>query len=375
VNPSNHKPETHPVFIIAAFVLVTGAALYFSPTLDTELTTENVRTTSLFDEKQQMDFSVRIYNEEQEESKALVLIIPPLTDSFQTVDKICAEMSKNGFVTATFSRKKPTLKERSDLSAAVKKGVVLEKANETGRYWENVRLSDITFICSHLEEITQKPLPVFAVGYEAGGSALILAASSPDFIKEVPSLKAVVAVESRFWSLFYHEDTPLEIPEDISRIRRAWLNASAWFNNLLPKKVNRIADAPVMQIPGLFLVSDIITRSKQRDGAYIALLRTVHAPGAAPAVLIAGNGMGRLDYSDYPAIQPLYSALNRGAGKRVWNRNECIVNTAKIITSFASEILNAPSTETGFSDTGAAIFKNVYIEKNEAWNSDSFIVY
>jgi hypothetical protein len=356
-------------------VIVTGIAVYFSPDMDTRLVTDRVRTVSLLDEQRQMHFSVRIYETEQEESRGLILVIPPLFDSFQAVDKICAEIRKNGFVAASFSRENLPLKERIALLTALKSGTALEKANQTGRYWEQERLDDIEFVFSHINDVIQggRQTPVFAVGYGAGGSALISAVSSSVFIAAHPSLKAIAAIESRLWSFFYHEEEPVEIPEDIPWFSKMRLKVSAWFKSRQPKKINRRTDAPVMQKPALFLAPDTITRAKERDGIYISLLHTLHASDAAPAVLIAGQGMRLPDYSDYPAVQPLYSALSMGAGKHLRMRKSCIINTAACITGFASLFMDEDAQEGKGFQTGMG--ENVYVEKNQAWNSSDFRVY
>jgi hypothetical protein len=364
------------IVIIVILVIVTGIAAYFSPALDTRLVTDNVRTVSLFDERRRIPFSVRIYETEGEERNGLMLVIPPLIDSVRAVDNICAEIRKNGFTAAVFSREKLPLKERLALCTALIHATVLEKANQTGRYWEQERLADIDFIFSRMDDVIQggKQTPVFAVGYGAGGSALISAISSQAFIAAHPSLKAVVAVESRLWSLFYHEDEPPEdIPEDIPWFKNMRLKASAWLESRRPKKVNRYADAPVMQKPALFLTPDTIIRAKERDGIYAALLLTMHASDAAPALLIAGQGMRLPDYTDYPATRPLYSAVCMGAGRRIRMRRLCVVNTAKCIAGFASLFMDETAKEENGFQTGMG--GAVYIEKNQAWNSGGFGVY
>ncbi|MDR0557294.1 MAG: hypothetical protein LBG43_05425 [Treponema sp.] len=383
-NVYNRKKPSRPVSAIVALIITTGIAVYFSPALDTALTGDGVRTVALFDERRQARFSLRIYNVEQAESKGFMVVVPPIIDSFHAVDKICAEIRKNGFVVATFAREKTPLKawlkEKFPLLAALKNGTVLEKANQTGRYWEKERLSDIEFIFSNVDGIAQtgNKTPVFAVGYGAGGSALISAVSSDAFIAANPFLKAVVAVESRLWSSFYHEEEPIETPDDLSWFANMRFKADSWFRSRQPKKVNRIAGAPVMRKPALFLVSDAVLKAKERDGTYIALLNALYASGAAPALLLAGQGMKAPDYLDYPAVQPLYSAAVLGAGKDPGARRASVTNTAAAIASFASFFID------GFVPNEAVPKKqefrtgmgeNAYIEKNQAWNSTDVMVY
>ncbi|MDR0375138.1 MAG: hypothetical protein LBH85_05380 [Treponema sp.] len=378
----SRKKASRPVAAIATLTITTGIAVYFSPALDTALTEDRVRTVSLVDERRQARFSLRIYDVEQSEPTGLMLVVPPLIDSFHAVDKICAEIRTAGFVVVAFSREKAatTLKEKFSLLAALKNGTVLEKANQTGRHWEKERLSDIEFIFSNMDGIAQtgNKTPVFAVGYGAGGSALISAVSSESFIAANPSLKTVVAIESRLWSSFYHEEESFEIPDDIPWFAGMRLKAVAWLKSWRPKKVNRIMDAPVMRKPALFLTSDVVLRAKERDERYIALLNALRANGADPALLLAGQGMKAPDYLDYPAVQPLYSTAFLGAGKHLNARLACVVNTAAAITGFASLFMDesVPDEDVpkrqGFR-TGMG--ENVYVEKNRAWNSAGFMVY
>ncbi|MDR2782344.1 MAG: hypothetical protein LBB48_00620 [Treponema sp.] len=382
-NSYYRKKACRPGVAIVTLIITTGIAVYFSPALDADLTTDRVRTAMLFDERRQARFSVRIYDVEQAEPKGFMVVVPPLIDSFHAVDKICAEIRKNGFVSVAFSREKAALKTRPltplnellTMFAVLKNGTVLEKANQTGRYWEKERLSDIEFIFSNMGDIAQtgSKTPVFAVGYGAGGSALISAVSSDAFITANPSLKAVVAVESRLWSSFYHEEDPVEMPEDLPWFAKVRLKAALWFKSRLPKKVDRLTDPPVMRKPALFLTSDAVLRAKERDGRYIALLNALHANGAAPALLLAGEGMKAPDYLDYPAVQPLYSAAFLGAGKDLRARMACVVNTAAAITGFALFFMDEDAPKMQGFRTGMS--ENAYVEKNQAWNSADFMVY
>ncbi|MDR2447949.1 MAG: hypothetical protein LBD58_11805 [Treponema sp.] len=376
----NRKKASRPVAAIVMLIITTGIAVYFSPALDAALTGDRVRTVALFDERRQARFSVRIYDVEQAKTKGVMVVVPPLIDSFHAVDKICAEIRNAGFAAIVFSREKAPLKEKMSLLAALKNGTVLEKANQTGRYWENERLSDIEFIFSNMDDIMQtgNKTPVFAVGYGAGGSALISAVSSDAFIAANPSLKAVVAVESRLWSSFYHEEESLEMPDDLTWFAKMRLKAALWFKSRQPKKMNRLADAPVMRKPALFLTSDAVLSAKERDGKYAALLNALYANGAAPALLLAGQGMKALDYLDYPAVQPLYSTAFLGAGKRLDARMASVVSTAAAIAGFASFFMDgfvpdeAAQKREGFR-TGMG--ENTHVEKNRAWNSAGFMVY
>lgn len=371
------NPVFIPVIILAG---VSSFAFYFAPEDDTALT-KNARTIDFFDEKREEYFSARIY-EPEETAKGLIMVIPPLADQL-AVDKISAEISKNGFAVAVFLKKNLSLKEKIKLIGAIRKGTDSLKANTIGKYWENERQLDIEFFFSRLADITdeldegksrknlENERKIFAVGYGAGGSALATLAGSPDFIEKNPSLRAIITIESRFWSLFHHDAKTLEIPENASRFLVLRLKTAFWFANLFPKKVNRVSSSPSLLLPSLFFASDAVTDARERDKTYAATLKTLYASGEG-AALIADEGAGAFDYSDYPSIQPLISALAKGKKERLRKKKEYVAHTAKLITDFAEISLENSSENEEKKEKKEKSDKKIHFEKNEYWNFGEF---
>ncbi len=121
-----------------------------------------------------------------------------------------------------------------------------------------------------------------------------------------------------------------------------------------------------MRTSALFLTSDNVRHddSRRNDpqfGIYAALLETLHK-AEAPALLLAANGAGYLDYTDYPATQPLYSALALGAGARFLHQGERLIDTARLITDFASGVLDGEIADENFEKKVFGGLDGIYAE-------------
>jgi hypothetical protein len=366
---NRRKPNPLRLLLLLFLFLSTAAALYFSPSQNTALIKDGVRTATLFDEARQTVFLARIYGEGGIKPKGIMVVIPPLSDSFNTVDKICAAISGNGFITAVFMPKNHTFAETAAETAerawTMTAGTVFEGANHTGRLWEESRSADIRFIFANLDGVlgtdaagNAEVPPIFALGYGAGGAALVYAASDPTFVEEYPALSGIITVESRLWSLFFHKDAaPPVFSADDSWFRKTRLRVTETVKNIFPHRLNGVSPAPRLLKPALFLTEYGITRGNSRDGMYAALLKTLHASDA-PVLLLAARGVQVFDYTDYPAVQPLYSALAGGAGARFTGRNERVIDTARLVADFAAGVLEPRFAETGF--TSAADINRVF---------------
>jgi hypothetical protein len=353
------KPKIPPAICILLAVVSTGGALYFSPLLDTALNAD-AETLLLFDEERRIDFSLRVYGDRTLE-RPLMLVVPPRGGSSGAVDRICTEIERQGFTVVTFEKKALRLGERITLLRAMWEGTVSEKANQWGRAFEDERRSDIVFMLGYLEQVFPAPVPIFLLGYDAGASAAILLASETSFS---PHVKGIIAVESRLWSLYQREVKQRVIPEDATLLQKLRLGIAIWFEKLKPKRVDSLVLAlPELKVPALFLVADRLTKPRQRDGPYLALLQTLYK-AAAPVTLLALDGAGTLDYSDYPLTQPLYSDLNRGMEKRVLERGAYLASTVTLIRDFADSALDGGA----FGDKVTAYREISHIETNGAWN-------
>jgi hypothetical protein len=358
---------------ISAVILAgaVGIAFYFAPLEDTALT-ENVRVAALFDANRGERFSARIYDPEGT-AKGIVMVIPPLTDQIRSVDKICAEIRKNGFAVALFLRKNLSLKEKFAVLNAMENATERLTANTAGKYWENERLADSTFLFSRRGDLARdewgdwEKLPVFGIGYGAGGSALAELAGSPDFLEKNPFLTAFIAIESRFWSSFDYKPEILALPENASRFRAFQLKTAFLFAGLFPKKVTQTKESPKSERPCLFLVSDRVTDARERDHTYIATLKTLHNAHKTSA-LAAITGAGYLDYSTYPAIQPLFFALTKGKTERIWKKSEYIVHVSALMIGFAEIFLGNAENSLEKKKEFEKLLENSRFEKNDYWD-------
>lgn len=379
---ASQKRGVSPALILLPIFLTisTAAALYFSPAQDTALISDGVRTVSLYDETRGIEFEARIYGEHNTKPNGLMLVAPPLAGSFKAVDKMCAEISRNGFAAATFSRRKTPVREKAALFSAAVNGTVFAGANAAGRRLEAERLADIRFMADALDALLEDSaafppdIPLFVIGYGVSGSALVYfldEASAPaePTISDAAffrNLQGIITVESRFWSLYSYEDESVPAPSDAVWFQKLWHAVSERVTNLFPKKLNHIETAPIMRTSALFLTSDNVRHDDSRHndpqfGIYAALLETLHK-AEAPALLLAANGAGYLDYTDYPATQPLYSALALGAGARFLHRGERLIDTARLITDFASGVLDGGIADENFERTVFGGLDGIYTE-------------
>ncbi len=253
---ASQKRGVSPALILLPIFLTisTAAALYFSPAQDTALISDGVRTVSLYDETRGIEFEARIYGEHNTKPNGLMLVAPPLAGSFKAVDKMCAEISRNGFAAATFSRRKTPVREKAALFSAAVNGTVFAGANAAGRRLEAERLADIRFMADALDALLEDSaafppdIPLFVIGYGVSGSALVYfldEASAPaePTISDAAffrNLQGIIVVESRFWSLYSYKDDSVPAPSDAVWFQKLWHAVSERLASLFPKKLNHI---------------------------------------------------------------------------------------------------------------------------------------
>jgi hypothetical protein len=326
--------------VLAVLVLSTAMlAVYFSPIQDK--TPINSTTKIFFDKERQREFAVRLYPENASitDSKGVVVVAPPF-ESVDAIDRICMALARQGFLIIALSPPSPSLWEKTAFIQARIWGTSSEKANKLGRRFEDEKKKDLLFLLSRLEIlISGQDVPVFLLGYDAGGSAVYFLANEEESIKNY-HIRGAVAVESRLWSLYYWEESPAEIPKDF--FKRLMFNIRTWLASLKSKKVNRIETASTPKTPFLFLTSDRIVNTEFRDKQYAAMLKILQLTDVADTILLAREGAGPFDYMDYPETQPLFSALNSGEARtingREW-RKASIATTASVITEFIESTL------------------------------------
>jgi hypothetical protein len=323
---------------------VTGFALYFLPFSDTTLLTRGIRTVTLEDPARGEELFVRIYGTQEGEDdlssadtsgiagdlRPLLILIPPVTGSTGLVDRLCGTLRERGLTVMTYSRRDfdcPALDEegrsvrlpwakRFDLFRAITRGTVMEGANGAGRDLEAGREQDIRFLLTRLRDNRGFWQPflggtttdhVFLAGYGAGGAALLMLTGSPDFTRQYPAVRGIIAVESPVLSVLRGEERPaVAVSRDAGWLRSLWAGLSAWAADLRPKKITAMAELPNPGVPALFLLSDWALDPRRRDKRYATVFRVFNA-ARGPVMLAAIPESKPQDYSDIPLKYPLFS--------------------------------------------------------------------
>ncbi|MDR0784970.1 MAG: hypothetical protein LBE74_03685 [Treponema sp.] len=346
-----YKPNIIHIVLAILVLSTTALAVYFSP-IQGEASV-SFTTKTFFDKDEQRVFTVRLYPEnvsiDRSGCKGVVVVAPPF-ESIDAVNRICAALASTlasqGFLVVALAPRSTTIIERIAFLQARLWGTSSERANKLGKRFEGEKKNDVLFLLSRLESLLHgQDVPVFLLGYDASGSAVYFLAAEDETVENY-RIKGAVAVESRFWSLYYRKEPTVEIPEGFSR--RLMFNIRAGLAALKPKKVNHIETASAPKVPFLFLTSDRIVNTAFRDKQYAATLKLLHfsvtADGAVDnnAILLAREGAGPFDYMDYPETHPLFSSLNSGATRPVngpeW-RKKSVSATVAVIAEFIESAL------------------------------------
>ena len=284
---------TAPILLL--LLLVLGAAIYFSPTMNIDLITEGIYTIPVRDQELNRELFFRIYlpagletqdgpeknaGAEAPRPRPLLILIPPLAGSVTITDRICGDLQDKGFIVLTYSRQgfdspavgKGNRRYGSSLGMQIRHfraysaGAQRARANLSGKVMETGRMEDLNFLLSWLRlnpRIAGFPLftlvgmdAVFVAGYGAGGSALAAMASSPQFTRNNPFVRGIITLESPHWSSFREEERIVESLHESSpwylRVRHRFIN---WFIAHKPKGV-QLGPVPLPLLPHLMLVSD-----------------------------------------------------------------------------------------------------------------------
>jgi hypothetical protein len=350
-----------------------GAALWFAPSAETALASDGVRSARLIDGARNYTLAVRVY-EAPEPERPVILMAPPALGSAPAVDRLCVRLRENGFTVVSYSRlgfdmpavlengkrRAPALGTIMGTVGAFLSGTAREKPNQRGKEMEAGRRGDILFLLEALDNGSlglARPSAVIAAAYDAGGSALILLASDPGFSAAHPAVKGIIAVESPLWSLY--EAEPKAAPEKSGW----WSGLAEGLAGLRPRPVRLNGSLPRPLIPSLFLASDKAASPKERNAEYAPLVRSLRLP-ESNAVLVAVEGAGVLDYTDYPAKYPLYSLLFSGRAKAAWADRDFTEGTAALMGNFAALAIGDPALERR--ETGLS--GKTHIEPGGAWN-------
>jgi hypothetical protein len=403
--------ERRPVFTGIALGLlfaVSGTAFYFSPSPDIILNSQEISTGLIQDEGREGEFFLRVYKSGEPRvpeagRRPLMLLIPPVAGSVMLVDGICRALAERGFTVMTYSRRgfdspavDGTGKRRGispvknfRLLRAITRGRRSAAANAIGRMLEEERGKDIEFLLSSIRKngtvrdliLSDTDLEcIFLTGYGAGGAALTVLSGSPEFVKNNPAVKGIIAVEGPLLSALRGAPRKTtRAAEDSNWIRLLWTDLTNRIAGLGPQKITGMADLPRPGIPILFILSGQVLNSRYRDERYGTILGSFRA-APAPAFLVAVPGAGPADYSDGPEKYPFLRVFFRDEGEPVWQNKEFIPGTASLMANFAA-ILPEPEPEPAGGESWAEpprrtmppqrtrLKGDIYVEANGAWNS------
>lgn len=318
--------ERQSFFTIPAIVILaifTGMALWFAPL---DLPPSETRPVQI----QGGGYTLRIFDARRP-SRGVIFLVPPEFGGMGAVDSVCAALAEQGFTVIGYTRSglhSPS--ETAGLWSGFRRGTVLKKANDRGRALEEKKRREIEFVLPYVRENlgtlapAAKDGPLFLAGWGPGGSALYYLASEQaapgrNFVsgrsgagKALDGVLGLVAVESRLWSVWEPEPPPSAgaVPGE-NPLRRALGFVGRWFARFRPEKISGPGEAPAPAIPLLCLVSDRAFDGEPARRDYAALFAGLQN-SRGPAALAALEGAGPLDYSDFPAEYPLYSALFPG---------------------------------------------------------------
>jgi hypothetical protein len=342
-------------------------AIFFAPADSGEAAVP--RVVNIQNEGQNRNYTLHIFGPAEDAAgsvagrplRPLLLVVPPEAGGVRAVDALCASLADRGFAVISYSRRgfdslAPAKLYR--MWQSFRNGAVSKKANDFGRALETGRREDLEFILPHIRRNSAALVPgadpetLIVAGFGAGGAAAAYAAADPVFIAQNKQLRAIASVESGFWSVYRAEERslrPAPAPGEglvggvTNWFSKARIAVQNWFVGLKPLKMAGPGTVPRPNVPALYLVSDRALEPKAAQKRYAAAFDLLQKAAPAPAALIALKGAGPLDYTDYPAEYPLYSALFPGQGEKAGLRGEdFIADTASVITGFAAAVLKAP---------------------------------
>ncbi|MDR2073027.1 MAG: hypothetical protein LBP60_06315 [Spirochaetaceae bacterium] len=394
---------------LGLLLVVSATALYFSPSPDIILNSRGISTGLIQDEAREGEFFLRVYKPADTGGpllpaagrRPLMILSPPVAGSVTLVDGLCRTLAERGFTVMTYSRRgfdSPAVdgagKRRGispvknfRLLRAMARGSRSAAANAIGRVLEEERGRDIEFLLSSIRKngavrdllLSGTDLEcIFLSGYGAAGAALTALSGSPDFAKNNPAVRGIIAVEGPLLSAL--ERAPRKtspVVEGSNWFRLLRTDLSNRIAGLGSQKIAGMADLPRPVIPVLFILSSQVLNPRRRDGRYGTILGTLQR-ALAPALLVAVPGAGPLDYSDGPEKYPFLRVFFHGQGEPVWQEGEFIPGTASLMANFAALLLKpAPAGGEPRVEPSRRIIApprtrlggELHVEANGAWNS------
>lgn len=313
-------------FKALALIFCVGFAMLFQPepAVGAEAPAEFTESVSAVDAGRGATVQLRILRPETADESArfpVAIVAPPILGSAELVDSFVGALVSRGYFAVVLSRPGldvPAVDAAGDLAlprpeaafAAVSSlfwGNRWKFAADRGAALEAERLADISFVAAFVAGAAERGERAFAhadpanlalVGFGAGGSAALYAASGSD----AGRYRAAAAIEPGLLSLRAARTADAAGGSSIARLRaRLGLERAA-----LPGAGR---DIPAASIPVLLLLSDRIEDVHYRDGRYSGAIRFLRAAGADGRIA-SFRGAGSADYSDAPAEYPVYSRFS-----------------------------------------------------------------
>jgi hypothetical protein len=335
---------------------LTAFALFFAPLAFRE-NPDWAKIATARNEAKDQDYTLYICEAPESSAlkKPLLFLIPPDTGSVKAVDRLCAALRDRGFSVISYQRR--GFDSPANLLAWLRSvywGTLFEGANRLGRNLEEKRREDIEFLLPHIRQNSlflvpgADPEAIILAGWDTGGAALIYLADADADVSYAAGktgrivgngVRGIVAVESRFWSLWKKEERQSErLPPAADWLLRGKILVLNWFTSLAPLRMDGLETLPRPRFPVLYLASDRAFGSKSAEGDYAAAYALLRE-SANPAAIASFNGAGPLDYTDYPADYPLYSSLFPGKGRTGFPGEDFTGKTADLIANFAALVL------------------------------------
>ncbi|AEF83329.1 hypothetical protein TREAZ_1986 [Leadbettera azotonutricia ZAS-9] len=349
-------PRKHRIFTPLGLIILALAlfpAFWFSPYDDAEDNTEGVYSFIL--KEGSKAFNARLYSDGESgfrTARPLLVLAPPVFGA-RALDAVAKASRDRGFAVLTYiPRGLDSPAEWLGHFRAFTAGMKRASANAKGRAFEERRKGEILSI---LGLVKQNPSigeglrlsdrasagQIFIGGYDASGSALVLLGGNPEFTRNNPEVKGLLAMESPLWSLFREEERVFNpLPPDSGWFLSVKTGIGHWFAGLKPKKIAGLGETPRVNFPMLFMMSDKALTAQGKDGQYAAVYSALRSC-REPSALAVADGAGPLDYAGFPSRYPVLSLLYRGRGKEVWRDADFANGTAQIIANFAALVLDA----------------------------------
>jgi hypothetical protein len=366
------RTRNFPFILLKTAILgiLTAFALFFAP-LSSPENRDKARIAAVRNEAKAQDYTLYIYEAPGSSSlkNPLLFLAPPDTGSVKALDRLCAALRDRGFSVLSYRRR--GFNSPANFLAWLQSfhwGTVFERANRLGRNLEEKRREDIEFLLPYIRGNNfflvpgADPEALILAGWDAGGAALVYLAGEDADVSYAAGktdrivgggVRGIVAVESRFWSLWKGEERQsLPLPPEADWLLRGKTFALNRLRGLAPLRIEGLGTLPRPRFPVLYLASDWAFGFKGDYAAAYALLRE----SANPAAIASFKGAGPLDYTDYPADYPLYSSLFPGRGRTGLLSGDFTEKTADLIANFSALLLR---------NTGTALPKAVHQGRQE----------